>query len=380
MVAEENKPTIKPITIKPIKITPIKPATGANPAQSISINPNPQQASADSSLGSPTIRLKPVTNASIPTPNAAPAAAPAIKPINVTPATAPTIKPINVAPAATPEIKPVSASPINLKAPAQAPITSKAPTTSMPKVVPSADDDGKATMRIRPPAPAAAPAIKLSPVTPPVGDITAQASKGKTSRISLDSAMDNASASGNSPAPVGKLTSHIPDIASSAPKSSTVKINVPPEEINTQQVTRKRTLRVKAPARTIPQPGAAPVATDSEAKTVVRKPLSIKKPGTPVATPVDTPVDVANNSEGGISHIPGIEDESIMAFGGNKAPVKAVKVNPLFIVVSSLSIVAILIIIVMFLAQSSGPDRSLTKYSSMPDSSEFGFPGKIPRG
>ena len=137
MVDEENKPTIKPLTIKPItikpnKITPIDPSSGANPTPSISINPNPQQAAANGSVGSPTIRLKPPTGVSIPTPGATPAA-----------------------------------SPINLKTPAQAPITSKAPTTSMPRVIPDSEDDGKATMRIRPPAaPTVAPAIKIAPVTP----------------------------------------------------------------------------------------------------------------------------------------------------------------------------------------------------------------------
>jgi hypothetical protein len=49
----------------------------------------------------------------------------------------------------------------------------------------------------------------------------------------------------------------------------------------------------------------------------------------------------------------------------------------MFVVVSALSIVAILVIIFMFLAQASGQDRSLTQYSSMPGGSEFGFPGKI---
>lgn len=344
MVDEENKPTIKPLTIKPItikpnKITPIDPSSGANPTPSISINPNPQQAAANGSVGSPTIRLKPPTGVSIPTPGATPAA-----------------------------------SPINLKTPAQAPITSKAPTTSMPRVIPDSEDDGKATMRIRPPAaPTVAPAIKIAPVTPSADEVAIQASKGKTSRISLDSAMDNTAATGVSPAPVGKLTSHIPDITSSAPKSSTVKISVPAEEVNTQQVTRKRTLRVKAPARTIPQPGAAAAATpDSEAKTVVRKSISIKKPE--AVAPANSSAPAA---EGGIDHIPGIEDESIMAFGNNNKPVKAEKVNPLFVVFSALSIVSILIIIFMFLAQCSGPDRSLTQYSSMPGGPEFGFPGKV---
>ena len=348
MVDEENKPTIKPITIKPIaikpiKVTPLQPTgetqTPATP--SISINPNPQ-APADGSIGSPTIRLKPPTAASIPTP-AAPAAAP---------------------------------SQINLKAPTQAPITSKAPTTSMPKVVttPNEDDGGKATLRIRPPAPVSS-GINITPVNTPANDVAVQASKGKTSRISLDSVMDNTVAAGSSPAPVGKLTSTIPDIASSAPKSATVKINVPDDEANTQQVTRKRTLRVKAPSRTIPQPGAAAAPTstpDSEAKTVVRKPITIKKPD--VAAPnaeAATP-----NAEGAINHIPGIEDERIMAFGGNK-PVKAEKVNPFFIVCSALSIVSILVVIFLFLSQCSGPDRSLTEYSSMPGGPEFGFPGKI---
>lgn len=347
MVAEENKPTIKPITIKPIKITPIKPATGANPAPSISINPNPQQATADSSIGSPTIRLKPPTGVSIPTPGTpAPTPAPATTPEAVKPAapsTAATPKPIKINIGGTQ----AAPSPINLKAPAQAPITSKAPTTSMPKVVSNTDDDaGKATMRIRPPAaPAtpAAPAIKLNPITPPADDVAIQAAKGKTSRISLDSAMDNTAATGNSPAPVGKLTSHIPDISSSAPKSATVKINVPAEEVNTQQVTRKRTLRVKAPARPIPQPNAAANAPDSEAKTVVRKSFSVKKPETPSA-----PISVSNptntDEKGGIDHIPGIEDERIMAFNNNKV-VTNQKVNPLFIVFSVLSIIGILLVI-----------------------------------
>lgn len=347
MVDEGNKPTIKPITIKPITIKPIKvtpnPTEGA-PAASVDAN---TQATIGAAQGSPTIRLKPPTQSSIPTPQQA--AAP---------------------------------SPINLKTPAQAPITSKAPTTSMPRVVSSSDDDdaGKATMRIRPPAPAVTPAIKLDPITPTpsAGDISAQASKGKTSRISLDSAMDNSSASASaSPAPVGKLTSHIPDIASSAPKSSTVKITMPAEEsvTNTQQVTRKQTLRVKAPARKLATPGAAANAPDSEAKTVVRKPISIKKPTAANPAPADPAADGAT-PEGGINHIPGIEDENVMAFNTTK-PVKVEKVNPVFIVFSALSIVAILVIIFMFLAQCSGPDRSLTQYSSMPNGPDIGFVGKL---
>ncbi|MBO7298862.1 MAG: hypothetical protein J6V41_03495 [Kiritimatiellae bacterium] len=344
MVDEESKPTIKPITIKPIAIKPIK-ITPINPAASEGATPNAAnpapQAAVDSSIGSPTIRLKPPTIASIPTPSVAPAA---------------------------PQI--------NLKAPAQAPITSKAPTTSMPKVVSATEDEGgNATLRIRPPAPAAAPAFKIDPVTPQAQDVTSMASKGKTSRISLDAVMDNTTANGNSPAPVGKLTSTIPDIAGSAPKSATVKISVPEEEVNTQQVTRKRTLRVKAPARSIPQPGAATDApVDSEAKTVVRKSVSIKKPEAINLQP--NAAAPAPAAEGGIDHIPGIEDERIMAFNTAK-PVKAEKVNPFFILCSALSIVSILIIIFMFLAQCAGPDRSLTQYSSMPNAPEFGFPGKI---
>lgn len=350
MVDEESKPTIKPITIKPIaikpiKITPAQPATGAPQqaqatAPSITINPTPQTP-ADGSIGSPTIRLKPPTAASIPTPAA-----------------------------------PAPSSQINLKAPTQAPITSKAPTTSMPKVVttPENEDAGKATLRIRPPAPTAS-GINITSVNAPANDVSTQASKGKTSRISLDSVMDNSSAAGSSPVPVGKLTSHIPDIANSAPKSATVKINVPNDDVNTQQVTRKRTLRVKAPSRAIPQPSATatPEATpDSEAKTVVRKSITIKKPDALAPDAGTTPDAV----DGAMNHIPGIEDERIMAFGANK-PVKAEKVNPFFIVCSALSIVSILIVIFLFLSQCSGPNRSLTEYSSMPNGPEFGFPGKI---
>ena len=209
-----------------------------------------------------------------------------------------TIKP--VVPAATPAAAP-DAPAADAPAPAVPPSGIK-PISIKPMVVPSAsavENAGSSTIRLKPVAsdggaPAASAPLKPAPLkpmplkptplsAPPAGPAAApvpmQALKGKTSRISLDSALSSPPTAAAAPA-MGKLTSNL-SAAAQAAKGQTAKVSLTIMEDDA--MTRHQTLRMKAPTAkpAAPSPAAPKPAADdaSEAPTFRKKTLVPKKDG-----------------------------------------------------------------------------------------------------
>ncbi len=320
--ADTNKPQ-RPVGIRPISVTPIKPA-GAE-----------QQPNTPLSGTSPTIRLKPPV---ITSGGDGAKVVPPLKPAGIP----------NSSPAAETPAMPQVAKPDNKAASSESP-----------------------TVRIKPLKPTVVPPAPSKP-------IDQSAEKGKTSRISLDSALSGADSSpgpsgmsfNTKPvnAPLGKITSHIPDDVSEKIKSSTVKLSIPNSELeDAQQMTRKRTLRMKVPAKnTADSDGGAA----SEAKTIKR--IAIKKNDS-------MPPDADEQKKPGMSvfeAIPGTEDGNVSAF----APMPVLpreKVSVFFPICAAATIIVSILTLVLFSSQAFGPDRSLTPFSSNTNFPEIGWPGKI---
>ena len=208
------QPTIR---LKPIVPRPAAPAAPAAP-EAAPVAPAAPAAPAAGDVSTPTVRLKPIT----------PMPRPAASTVNLKPTPAP-------APAPAPE-EDLSAT-IQISAP--------------PPVTPTGGGI-KPVAPLRPVAPTPAVAVKSEQL---------QASKSKTSRISLDAAIA-ASGESNGPrtirikrptdAPVGKLTSQIPPVAPAADTPAAPEGEVP--------LAQRRTIRVKRPAGP-----AAPAAPQAEA-------------------------------------------------------------------------------------------------------------------
>lgn len=173
------------------------------------------------------------------------------------------------------------------------PISIKPMTASAPKPL-AADGGESATIRLKPipPAgasPAAAAPLKPAPfkpaplTAPPAGAPAApapmQALKGKTSRISLDSALASPPTAAAAPA-MGKITTNL-SAAAQAAKGQTAKVSL--TIMDDDAMTRHQTLRMKAPAAkpAAPAPAAPRPAADdaSEAPTIRKKTLVLKKDG-----------------------------------------------------------------------------------------------------
>ena len=121
------------------------------------------------------------------------------------------------------------------------------------------------------PAPLAAPSAGT-----PASPASLQAMKGKTSRISLDSALSSPPTAAAAPA-MGKLTSNL-SAAAQAAKGQTAKVSL--TIMDDDAMTRHQTLRMKAPTAkpAAPAPVAAKPADDaSEAPTIRKKTLVLKK-------------------------------------------------------------------------------------------------------
>ena len=200
------------------------------------------------------------------------------------------------------DIKPITIKPIT---PAGAPDSAAAPSVpssgirpitikpmAAPTLKPAAADGGEsATIRLKPvppsgAEPAAAPLkpmpLKPAPLTAPSAGAPAapaslQAMKGKTSRISLDSALSSPPTAAAAPA-MGKLTSNL-SAAAQAAKGQTAKVSL--TIMDDDSMTRHQTLRMKAPTAkpAAPAPAAPKPAADdaSEAPTIRKKTLVLKK-------------------------------------------------------------------------------------------------------
>ena len=380
-----DAPKITPITIKPIAIKPMAPKPAA-PAAAAAPAPAPAAPAASGpaikpiviapggAAGKPlsadgntaTIRLSPSPKPAAPAPAPAPAAPAAPKPIAIKP---------SVAPAA--------------PAPAPAPAAAPAVDESAPTVVIK-------PIAIKPKVVAPASTAEAKPVAP-----NPQAMKSTTSRISLDSALAQPPTQA-APAAMGKITSNLTQAGIDAAKGRTAKVSLTIQDQDS--VTRHQTIRVKAPtpgaapASEAPAPEApivAPAAADaakpampadaSEAPTVRKKSLVLKKPGGAGApsgattkptlklkadpgAPKPAADGAAPAAEGGKDvGLDGIETPpAAMSQGGalqaNAAPKK--KTHWIFPLVAFLDIAALIAVIVIFMAETCGPDRCLTDYTT----------------
>lgn len=195
------------------------------------------------------------------------------------------------------DIKPITIKPIT---PAGAPAASAAapavPSSGIrpisikpmaaPSLKPAGGDGESATIRLKPVQPSGAePALspikpmplKAPPAGAPAAPVPMQALKGKTSRISLDSALSSPPTAAAAPA-MGKLTSNL-SAAAQAAKGQTAKVSL--TIMDDDAMTRHQTLRMKAPAAkpAAPAPAAPKPAADdaSEAPTIRKKTLVLKK-------------------------------------------------------------------------------------------------------
>lgn len=195
------------------------------------------------------ITIKPITPAGAPDSAAAPSV----------PSSG--IRPINIKPMAAPTLKPAAAD------------GGESATIRLKPVPPSAAEPAAAPLKPMPlkPAPLAAPSAGT-----PASPASLQAMKGKTSRISLDSALSSPPTAAAAPA-MGKLTSNL-SAAAQAAKGQTAKVSL--TIMDDDAMTRHQTLRMKAPTAkpAAPAPVAAKPADDaSEAPTIRKKTLVLKK-------------------------------------------------------------------------------------------------------
>lgn len=208
------------------------------------------------------------------------------------------------------------------------------------------------------------PSIKPS-THPPLDS----AAKSKTSRISLDSAFGDTTASPiinigpSSTAPIGKITSNLTSDSLNAAKGQTAKVSLP-LQTSESEVTRRRTLRVKAPTQDAVE--EKPEAADGmgEAPTIrKRKTLVLKK-------------DQGNASDAAAEGTSDGDDAQISAFSAfQNQPVE--KTSLIFPVLAVAAIFMIIALTVMYMSQAAGPDRSLTAFSSYPGMGAPSWPGKI---
>ncbi len=232
------------------------------------------------------------------------------------------------------------------------PVTPAQPPLSQPVKPPVASPPG-APLKPLQPASIQPPSIK-----PASSQTSETAAKSKTSRISLDAAFSETPLRPKSPSgatghiPVGKITGNLSAAASEA------------------EMTRRRTLRLGAQ----PDSGSAPVSTQqnepelAEAPTVrKKKTLVLKKDKAEAESPISTGSAPLESTSG---------DENISAFSAfqNTAPVE--KTNPIFPILAFVACLVIIALIMLYMAQGSGPDRSLTEFSSFPGGPNIPWPGK----
>lgn len=242
------------------------------------------------------------------------------------------------------------------------------PTTTTIRLKPVTPTQPPLSQSAKPPqAPAAgAPLKPLQPksiqppsIKPSSSQTSESAAKSKTSRISLDAAFAETPLRPKSPSgatghvPVGKITGNLSAAADEA------------------ELTRRRTLRLgaqpeKGKTSAINLPNEPELA---EAPTIrKRKTLVLKKDKAEAGATIAAGAAPQESSAG---------DENISAFSAfqNAAPVE--KTNPVFPILAIAACLVIVALILMYMAQACGPDRSLTAFSSFTGGPNIGWPGKI---
>ncbi|MBQ7666374.1 MAG: hypothetical protein IJS46_00050, partial [Kiritimatiellae bacterium] len=244
------------------------------------------------------------------------------------------IRPISikpVMPGATAPLKPVDAS-------------SASPTIRMTQVPTAAAAPAAAPAAAAPAAPKGIRPISIKPPVPiSAPDSTAQAIKGKTSRISLDAALAGMPASPGATAAMGRMTTNLAATAEAA-KAQTAAISAAALAVGTGE--QQQTIRISRPSiATGAAKAAAPAA--SEAPTLKRKPLTIKKPGAEGdgGKPAIKTADAAPDGASSAKETPmGSDIEAPpSAFGGNSMlPVQGEKVGVLFPVIAVAAVIALM--------------------------------------
>ena len=315
-MAEENSSlnTQRPIGIKPITIKPMQP-----PAQ------NPAPAAAESAAEAPTIRPLSI--------NVAPAAGRALNGGNTN---------------ATIRLKPVVS--LNQTGVLQSP--------------PSAS----------PSQPMRPQTIQPSSIRPSIIPTPEAAAKSKTARISLDSALGETPALQNlqvggiiPPAPVGKITSNLTADSLSINKGQTAKVSLPLQSPESE-ITRRRTLRVKAAATSSPESKPVQEESSSEAPTIKKKKSFVFKKDKAESEASAASLNDAANAPAGEGQI-----SAFSAF--QTAPVA--KTNPVFPIFAFVAAFVIIALSVLYMSQACGPDRSLTAFSSFLGMPSPSWPGKV---
>ena len=228
-----------------------------------------------------------------------------------------------------------------------------------------------------PAAPAAPNGIRPISVKPPVPvaapDVTAQAAKGKTSRISLDAAMF-AQPSGAAAPAMGRMTTNLSTAASamkgqtskiaagaSADSQPTIKLQKPAAADSEAPTLKLKPLSLKTPAGA-PPPAAASDAEDSKPTLRLKTAGGAPKPA-PKAAEAAAPVNPMGSD---IEAPPSV-------FGG--APLlmgKKEKVGVVFPLVAAVAVVALGYLSLVLMSQACGPDEgSLTRLSSFPGLPSF---------
>ena len=319
------------------------------------------------------ITIKPITPAGAPESAAAPSV----------PSSG--IRPINIKPMAAPTRKPAAAD------------GGESATIRLKPVPPSAAEPAAAPLKPMPlkPAPLAAPSAGT-----PASPASLQAMKGKTSRISLDSALSSPPTAAAAPA-MGKLTSNL-SAAAQAAKGQTAKVSL--TIMDDDAMTRHQTLRMKAPTAkpAAPAPVAAKPADDaSEAPTIRKKTLVLKKDAEGSAPASSAGGDEGTKptlrlkpTEGGAS---GGSKPKITLKGAEAAPSgapgagfdpsmvvqKPEKTNPVFPIFAIASMIVAIFTIILFMSERSstgGADLSYTKlvFRYGPNSEHAGEPLGFP--
>lgn len=308
--------------------------------------------------------------------------------------------------------KPITIKPITIKpvqtaapaAPAAAPAApAPAPSGIRPITINPAGTVGKslasgsntATIRLKPVSAAPIPTPSVAPA-----GLASPAAKGKTSRISLDDALAAPPTATATPVAMGKLTSNLTAEAIAASKGQTAKVNL--TILDAAENTQHQTIRIKAgtpaaapkpltppaaPAAAPKPEEAKPAADESEAPTVKRKSLVLKKAGG-AAPSVSTKPTLKMKAEGADASAPAAAApaaetapaEAPASAGGaafTMAPAKPEKVNVTFPIFAIFTIIALIVLSIMYMAECLGPDRSLTKYSYDLEGPDASWPGKI---
>ncbi|MGN0845370.1 MAG: hypothetical protein ACI4QT_09155 [Kiritimatiellia bacterium] len=329
----------KPITIKPITIKPVQAPAVSTPAEA------------------------PATTATAPVaPAKAPASAPAI----------PGIKPIVIQ-------SPAGGTPL--------PATGTSSTIRLKPVTP-------------PPAPATAATPSKTAKIPAPGITTdlSAAMKGKTSRISLEAVLATPPTTTKSPVP--PLTpGTAPRIGSALgqEQNQTLRLKRPAATAALHKVAEDLNGNTQADAATattatqVPNPtkistipttrseAVKPLETDaSEAPTIKRKSLVLKKPGAkPTLKTAASKPDAETPATDAAAPL---SDAPAAAAPAKPAPIALgtpEKTNVIFPIIAAAAIVLLIALIMLFMSEACGPDRTGTQFSSFRSLPSVDWPGKV---